>query len=67
MLQRSEDSMKSNRKAPNRYEILVGDVVCWRGNQPQRILHMLAQRFPNAQLAIRWQAGKELLIAKGRN
>jgi len=55
--------MNSKRKIPSRYEILVGNTVCWRGNQPKQALRLLARKYPRATLSIRWKAWKEILIA----
>ena len=51
------------RKEKNRYEILVGGVVRWQGNNPQKELLILAQRYPRSKISIRWKPGEGILIA----
>ena len=51
------------QKGKNRYEILVGGVVRWQGNNPQKKLLSLTQKYPHSKISIRWNPGKEILIA----
>ena len=55
--------MRRTPKDKKRYEILVGNAVRWQGNNPQKELLVLTQKYPHSKISIRWKPGKEILIA----